>query len=191
MATDPAPNHIALEIGTKVKALRTARGLSGRKLAAGAGVSQPFLSQLESGQTSVAIATLYRIAGALGVGAPELLPNPPKSGIEVLRAPELYRMTVSDDATSALGRGVFRSGRTISELFDYVIEPGQHIAEWFESVGEHAVYAVDGSIRIEFEGHDDVILGPGDVVFYSGVSRHRWHLVSNEAARIILVATRP
>ncbi|MCE2512650.1 MAG: helix-turn-helix transcriptional regulator [Acidimicrobiia bacterium] len=51
-------DELGLAIGAKVKALRAERGLSGRKLAAAAGVSQPFLSQLEAGRTSVAIATL-------------------------------------------------------------------------------------------------------------------------------------
>ena len=64
MQPDPLTDELPLEIGTKVKALRAARGLSGRKLAAAAGVSQPFLSQLESGQTSLGVATLQRLIEA-------------------------------------------------------------------------------------------------------------------------------
>jgi transcriptional regulator with XRE-family HTH domain len=64
------------EIGTRVRYYRQQAGMSGVKLAAAAAVSQPFLSQLESGQSSVAIATLYRIAHALSVHPADLLPAP-------------------------------------------------------------------------------------------------------------------
>ena len=187
MQPDPLTDELPLEIGTKVKALRSDRGLSGRKLAAAAGVSQPFLSQLESGQTSVAIATLYRIAGALGVGPADLLPRPPAEEIEVLRAPELHHMTVSEDIESAAAKVVFRGGKRITELLDYHIEPGQHIEEWFETLDEHVVYVIDGSIRVEFDDHPDVVLDKGDAVFYAGRIRSRWHLQSDSPARVILV----
>ena len=72
-------DELGHQIGAKVKALRAERGLSGRKLAAAADVSQPFLSQLEAGHTSVAIATLYRLAAALDVKPSDLLPDPPPS----------------------------------------------------------------------------------------------------------------
>ncbi|MGI9625154.1 MAG: helix-turn-helix domain-containing protein [Acidimicrobiales bacterium] len=182
-------NELAAQIGARLKDVRTTKGLSGRQLAAAAGVSQPFLSQLESGQTSVAIATLYRIAAALDVEAPELLPGPPRAEIEVIRSPEFQSMAVSDDATSAAGRGVFRAGRAITEVFDFTIEPGRHIAEWFESTFEHAVYCLSGQIRVEFDRFDDVSLEAGDIVFYQGPNRHRWHLESDTAARVILIAT--
>lgn len=183
--------HLPHQIGARVKAIRATKGLSGRKLAAAAGVSQPFLSQLESGRTSVALVTLYRIAAALGVGAADLLPEPAEEGIEVRRAPELHRMTVSEDLGSAAANVVFRGGKRITELLDYVIEPGQYVEEWFETVGEHVVYAIEGSIRIEFDGHPDVILHCGDAIFYSGLMRSRWHGRGDSRARIILVAASP
>jgi len=100
----PGRDELGLQIGAKVKALRAERGLSGRKLAAAADVSQPFLSQLEAGRTSVAIATLYRLASALDVKPSDLLPDPPTdTEVEVLRAAELDQMPVSElpNATTA------------------------------------------------------------------------------------------
>lgn len=65
---------------------------SNAELAAAAGVSQAFLSQLESGQTSVAIATLYRIASALGASASDVLPETMSREFEVVRAVDRQRM---------------------------------------------------------------------------------------------------
>ena len=98
------PDDLGHQIGAKVRAIRGERGLSGRKLAAAADVSQPFLSQLEAGRTSVAIATLYRIATALDVRPSDLLPDPPSgTRVEILRAAELNQMQVSElpNATTA------------------------------------------------------------------------------------------
>ena len=74
-ARDERAETLGADIGSRVRGLRNRAGLSGLKLAAAADVSQPFLSQLESGQSSVAIATLYRLARALGVHPVELLPT--------------------------------------------------------------------------------------------------------------------
>ena len=176
-------------IGGRVRELRMELGLSGRQLAAAAEVSQPFLSQLESGQTSVSLATLYRIAHALGVTGPELLQTPVREGIEVYRRSDFTELLVADRIGSASGVGLWRAGGTINELFDYLIKPGEHIAEWFESTGEHGVICLEGCLRVEFDKYDDVTLDGGDVLFYRGPSRHRWHLESNTACRVILVST--
>lgn len=50
-----------------VRAWRTARGLTQRQLAAAAGISKPYLSQIESGVRAAAVATLRRIGDSLGV----------------------------------------------------------------------------------------------------------------------------
>ena len=61
-------------LGSLIKRLRTARGLSQRALAAQAGVTNPYIAQLETGQRgnpTVLVAT--RLATALGVPVMELI----------------------------------------------------------------------------------------------------------------------
>ena len=121
-------DELGFKIGAKVKALRAERGLSGRKLAAAADVSQPFLSQLEAGRTSVAIATLYRLATALDVKPSDLLPDPPTdTRVDVLRASELNQMPVSELPNATTARAAYRGGRRITELGDFWIEPGPDV----------------------------------------------------------------
>lgn len=61
-------------LGQRVRALRTDRGLSRRRLAEHAGVSQRYLAQLEGGQGNVSVRLLRRIALALSTQPAELLP---------------------------------------------------------------------------------------------------------------------
>jgi len=57
-----------------VRAWREHRGLSQQALATAAGVSKPFISQIESGARSGTAATLKKLAGALGVPLGALVP---------------------------------------------------------------------------------------------------------------------
>lgn len=61
------------DLGERVAQFRELRGLSMRALAAAAGVSPSFLSQLENGRTNASVASLRKIAGALGVTPATLL----------------------------------------------------------------------------------------------------------------------
>lgn len=61
------------ELGQRVAQFRELRGLSLRALAAAAGVSSSFLSQLENGRTNASVASLRKIAAALGVTPAHLL----------------------------------------------------------------------------------------------------------------------
>ena len=54
VSPDGQTQDLGAQIGSRVRFHRQQRGISGVKLASAAGISQPFLSQLESGQTSVA-----------------------------------------------------------------------------------------------------------------------------------------
>ena len=182
-------DDLGLEIGVKVKAIRAERGLSGRKLAAAAAVSQPFLSQLEAGRTSVAIATLYRIAAALKVRPSDLLPDPPTdTEVEVLRASELNQIAVSELPNTTTARTAYRGGRRITELGDFRIEPGPDVDEWFESDDDAVIYLIEGSLRVEFKDRPAVVLHAGDVMFHSAWVQTRWRLASKSPARVILVA---
>ena len=64
-----------IDIAGAVRARRLAAGLTMRELAAQAGMSQPFLSNLENSRAMPSIATLYKIANALGVSPREFLPD--------------------------------------------------------------------------------------------------------------------
>lgn len=186
-ATVDGEQDLAAQIGRRIRALRTEAGSSGRTLAAAAGVSQPFLSQLELGQTSASIATLYRIANALHTSPADLLPSPPPQEIELVRSPGLTT-PLSEHLRAAKARAILRGGRSIAELYDFEIDPGDHVGEWFESTTEHVVYVLEGRIRVEFEDRADVVVETGDALFYPAALRHRWHLDADEAARVILVA---
>jgi len=185
---DDQTQDLGAQIGSRVRYHRQQRGISGVKLAIAAGISQPFLSQLESGQTSVAIATLYRIAHALGVDPADLLPAPEHRAYEVVRSAERQRLPLSDHLQAATAHAIFRGGNHISELYDYELSPDDFVSDWFSSDAEHALYLLEGAIRFEFEGQPQILLETGDAIFYDSRTPHRWHTIPDRKARVILVA---
>lgn len=58
---------------SKVRVWREHRGLSGAELAKAAGLSAPYISQIESGKREAGIEALKKLAGALRVDIDDLL----------------------------------------------------------------------------------------------------------------------
>ncbi len=61
------------DLGARVRDLRTLRGLSQADLAEACQMSQPTISDIESGNLGVRVSTAERLAKALGVELDELL----------------------------------------------------------------------------------------------------------------------
>lgn len=64
--------HIEIEFGTRVRALREEAGLSTREFALMVGRSKAYIIQLENGRRNVSLDTIERIADGLGVSISEL-----------------------------------------------------------------------------------------------------------------------
>jgi transcriptional regulator with XRE-family HTH domain len=87
-ASDPLDPAV---IGSRVKALREASGLSLRDLAARSGVSAPMLSQVERGETSPTLTVASRIAAGLELRLSQLLRLDEAGSVTVVRAGERTR----------------------------------------------------------------------------------------------------
>jgi len=94
------------DIGLKIKKIRLNKGLALKELASRSGLTSSFLSQLENGMSSPSVASLHKIADALGIKvanlfqegegeefvflrkqrSPHLLPGYPEANYEILAA---------------------------------------------------------------------------------------------------------
>jgi transcriptional regulator with XRE-family HTH domain len=187
--TDEA--ELQARVGATVRALREKAGYSTRELARRAGLSQPFLSQIERGVSAPSMVTTYRLAEALGVMPGTLLPAPDAPQVVVVRSGEGRGIPVANRPDAAIGRALVMQPGVPLEVLEYRIEPGQYIAEWFTLPGEMAVYLVAGALDVEVEGWGTVRLGPGDLVSHPASLPHRWLLVDDGPARVLLAVAHP
>lgn len=63
----------AEKLGKNLKRIRTEKGISQVDVARSLGVSRGFVSNLENGKTNPTLATITKLAGAVGVTTDELL----------------------------------------------------------------------------------------------------------------------
>src|SRR3954447_1346 len=74
-----------IDVGERLRELRRFRRATLRTIADRSGLSESFLSQVERGRSSASIASLRRIADALGVSIADLFDQDSASGPRVLR----------------------------------------------------------------------------------------------------------
>ena len=73
MASLPAMGSLSISFGAAVRQLREKRGISQEKLAAMAGISRTYMSEVERGVTMVSLLTVSKLADALGLSMSRLL----------------------------------------------------------------------------------------------------------------------
>src|ERR1700747_3447893 len=82
-----APDVTAeVDVGERLQALRRYRRATLREIAARSGLSESFLSQVERGRSNASIASLRRIADALGVTMADLFEPEAMPGPKVLKS---------------------------------------------------------------------------------------------------------
>lgn len=71
------PHELVVELmstDSRIRTYRTYRGMSVSELAAAAGISQPYLSEIENGRKTGSVDVLKRIAAALRVELDDIVP---------------------------------------------------------------------------------------------------------------------
>lgn len=101
----------AIAVGRRVRALRAERGLTLSALARDAGIGKSSLSELEQGRRNPTLATLYALAGPLGVPLVALLGEEPGN-------------TSSDGSLSGRVLHVEHGTDAITEVFWIELPPG-------------------------------------------------------------------
>lgn len=158
-----------------------------RALATASDISQPFLSQIESGQTMPSLVTLYRLAKALEISPSALLPTMEEPDlVHVSRHDAGGWVPIADRPDSATTRVLSSGSARHASVQEYVVEPGQYMGDWFQSDGDLTVYVIEGEIDVEVEGHGSWVLGAGDAIAHPGAIRNRWSVRGEGRARILL-----
>jgi transcriptional regulator with XRE-family HTH domain len=147
-------------LGERIRVQRDAKGLSLRALAAATGLSPSFLSQVERGRASASVATLERVAEALGTSPADLVSERRDSGtIRAGRRGELgsirlHELGMMIETFPGLPNGGLESW--VAEL-----DPN---APAFTPVGgsgsERFLYVLDGTITLV--GHETTVLSAGE-----------------------------
>ena len=187
--TDAGLDPLSVGLGRSIRNARLQMQMSMRALATRCGVSQPFLSEVERGMSMPSIATLYRIADALGIGPSKLLPASGPDDVHIVRADEGRRVPSSERENSAIGRLIHADDEQGLEVYEYITDRAEDLDVWFEHPGTKVLYVVSGRMAVDFDRRPTVHLGAGDCLVHPGDVAHRWAVVGDEVLRLFLVIT--
>lgn len=175
-------------VGVNVHKERRRQQLSLDALAAGSGVSKAMLSQIESGKVNPTIATMWKIAHALGVDFELLLKG--EGGkikkFEVNRADSITSFTTDQSGT------VFKVLSPISmaeelEFYQVTLEPGSmHRSQPHTDGTEEFITVLSGNVRIT-AGRNSVDLHQGDFIHYQSDIEHSIENVSVTKAEVYMI----
>jgi transcriptional regulator with XRE-family HTH domain len=172
-------------LGRAIRAARHDRGMTLAQVAAQAGLSQPFLSQLELGRTRPSMRSLFRIATALGTTQQALLgraAGPPPGG--AVRADDAAPVEVEAGAARLLLHDP--DGADVTE---FVGSP-QEFGEFFCHGRRELLYVVRGTVEVELREDGTSrfsTLQARDSITYPGRVEHRFRQVGSQTCVFVLV----
>jgi transcriptional regulator with XRE-family HTH domain len=185
-----APEAAAeVDVGERLRVIRGLRRATLKTIADRAGVSESFLSQVERGKASASIASLRRIAGALGVSVSDLFEpsGPPRP--RVLRRDERPSL-----AFGILGRKLLLTPRPLHHLEVFMGEldaGGSTGAEPYAHGDSEELFVVlNGNVQLELGG-DVHELESGDSIDYRSSTPHRVVNVGKARAEVMWIISPP
>ncbi len=183
---------VGLRLGGAIRVRRRLLGMTLVEVAASAGLSHPFLSQLERGLARPSMRSLTAIAATLGTTAQALMAESELPGMPD-RAPDTELVSLvrgaADgappvDSPGGSVRPLVRGERAMLPV-EYIGAP-REFDEYISHDGEEFVYVAQGTIEIDIDGKL-YAASPGDSVYYAGGLRHRWRSLSHEEVRLVVV----
>jgi quercetin dioxygenase-like cupin family protein/DNA-binding Xre family transcriptional regulator len=176
-------------IGAALRALRRERRLSLKDVSDATGISASFLSLVENDKSDLTLGRLIKLASFYDVHASDLLPKGTGRDPVVIRGEELQHLASPSEGIDIYLLGPDGERRMQPLVAEYA--PGGRMADWAQHEGEEYIYVLEGSVCLELEGHEPVVLHMGDGAYYRADRRHTLATVGKEPARVFAVVSPP
>jgi transcriptional regulator with XRE-family HTH domain len=160
-----------LDLGTRLRALRTERGLSLSQLEAATNISSSFLSLVESGKSDITISRLMRLADFFDVEINELVAGGRvgRSSFEVIREGDGSVLTSASEGVTVryLGHSRWTLSPRVGEyeaggIFE--VGEGEQAAREMLHHHELFMYVVAGTFEVTVHGEEPVKVAKGDAL---------------------------
>ena len=161
-----------MKLGENIRKIRRRHRRTLQEIADAAEISKSLLSKIETGSTSPPIATLMRIADALGVPVSGLMDPSAEVGtvFTPARSVDSRNLTRTDKGylfcTLAAGRADKRM-----QVFVFEAERGKVKRQPLSHGGEEFVYMLQGRMKYRVASVE-YTLGPGDSLYFDGEDDH-------------------
>jgi transcriptional regulator with XRE-family HTH domain len=178
--------NVAATIGNRIRALRQRLKQTLQDTAATAGISKPFLSQIERGMASPSIATLSGIADALGVTL-QYFVEPSNEAQSVFKAEDLKFFGFAGSANQ-FGRLTNAGTHRMLDAQLVRMPAGEAASGVVTFAVEEFMYVMSGEVSLTLEGKT-FVLQAGDTAHYESSVPHVWVNTADKESVFVWVGT--
>ncbi|NHN31669.1 helix-turn-helix domain-containing protein [Paenibacillus sp. S3N08] len=169
-----------MELGNKIKKLRTEQNRNLMDIANVCGFSKSLLSKIENGKTIPPISTLIKIADALGTKVSILLDDQQQSGtIYTTKEASEARMTKTDRGYSFFTFAVERSEKLMQPFLFISRKDENDSKNLYSHNGEEFIFILEGEMRYKV-GNVEYMLKPGDSLYFDSIEKHTLMPITDE-----------
>lgn len=180
---------VEIDLGGKIRGLRQKSHLTLKQLAKKVGCSDAYLSQIENAKVSPSIASLKRIAEALGAKITDFFVESETDEPVVL--PRERRTLISADRWNAkIWSLVADPKNKRMHPFYTVIEPGGGSHGSYTHVGEECGIVLKGQLAIELAGRVHLVR-ENESFYYSSSQPHNWTNPGDQETVVVWVISPP
>lgn len=170
-----------MDIGSTIRSIRKRKNITIAQICEMTGLSQGFMSQVETNKTSPSIATLEHIAGALEVPLAYLLLKK-EERMQIIRKEERMQTSSGPNELKVSHLATTKHVR----MMIVEIPPGSSTGEEPRAhEGEEVHLVIKGEIYAE-QGEDGVILTEGDSFSWNACTPHKVKNIGEETALIMI-----
>jgi transcriptional regulator with XRE-family HTH domain len=178
-----------IDVGTRLRTIRTSFGISQRELARRAGVTNGLISLIEQNRVSPSVSSLKKVLDGVPMSLAEFftldLAAAPQAFFGTEELVELGNAEVSLRLVAAQ-----RQGRQMSVLHERYAPGAETGEEMLAHRGEEAGVVIRGRIELTVSGATR-ILGPGEAYYFASQLPHRFRNAGREPCEIISACTPP
>ncbi len=177
-----------MEIGNRIKQLRTRKGLTLEELADRCELSKGFLSQLERDLTSPSISTLEDICEVLGISLSNFFKKEEDDKL-IFKKDDFY---IKENEDSMITWLVPNAQKNEMEPIMYDLSPGAKTSEVEPYEGEEFGYVLRGNVTlVNVTRNESYHLKRGDTFYMKGMDTHYLINESDHDSRFIWITTPP
>ncbi len=179
---------MSANFGKRIRHIRRSQQRLLRDVAGRCGFTVSLLSKIESGKVNPPVATLAKIAMALGVQVSDLLTDAPAQAAVFLTAAEMSRTPLTQ---TDKGYGFHLiAGQKLMQPFVFVAKRGQIKPGAMTHAGEEFVYVLEGRMKYRV-GATTYTLGPGDSLYFDSLHEHDLEPITGQVKFIAVFASPP
>lgn len=182
---------VKLNMGTKIRKLRKAKGLSLKEVSKKVDLSTSLLSQIENDKVTPSIATLFKIANFLGKKTSFFLDDYTEERQVESPVVKKKERTILHSKNSRIRYELLnpKLRDTNVEFLEVILEKGCETGIYNHEGNEYGI-VLSGKLEVILEGNH-YVLGPGDSIAFECPRPHGFRNLSKGKTRVIWAVSPP